>query len=91
MHRTEPTPNQRSRSVKRYGPKKVNPSTGQLSLPKELLRDWGLDDARGVQFDVFANPGERSIILVEVGEDEAIDSLVLEAELEANRKRTSEP
>ena len=84
MNRTdsEPAPN-----VKRYGPKNVNPKSGQITLPRNLLKEWGIAETPGVQFDVFGNADDRSIILVQVQEDDDIDWLVLEARLKSNRKR----
>ena len=87
MSRTDSESTSGPRRVKRYGPKKVNPSNGQLTLPRDLLREWGLEETPGLRFDVFGDASNRSIILVQVADDEAIDELMLEAELDANRKR----
>lgn len=84
MSRTEPDP---VPDVKRYGPKNVNPKSGQITLPRDLLKEWGIAETPGVRFDVFGNAEDRSIILVQVHEDDEIDRLVLEARLESNRER----
>ena len=72
--------------LKRFGVANLAPN-GQLSIPVDLRRAWGIADAR-ISMEVYGEPVERKIVLVQVIDDAAIDEAILEARLAANARMT---
>jgi bifunctional DNA-binding transcriptional regulator/antitoxin component of YhaV-PrlF toxin-antitoxin module len=77
-----------SRKLKRIGGASLPPN-GQITIPIDLRRDWGIENV-STPMEIYSDRVGRRIVLVEVIDDPEIDHEMYEARVDANARRQAQ-